>query len=58
MPFIKPKVMDRQTILLAPLIALGAVLVTGLVVVPIIKEADARSNTASERNKVQELATK
>jgi hypothetical protein len=34
------------------------VLVTGLVVVPITKEADARSSTASERNKVQELATK
>jgi hypothetical protein len=34
------------------------VLVTGLVVVPITKEADARSSIASERNKVQGLATK
>ena len=46
--------MNKQTIMLALFIAFGVVLVTGLIVIPVIEEAEARSNTASERNKGQQ----
>jgi hypothetical protein len=35
-------------------IAIGAVLVSGLVAIPMMEEADARSQTASDRNKGQQ----
>ena len=43
-----------KTKILALFIVLGAVLVTGLVAIPVMEEADARSNTDSERNKGQQ----
>ena len=46
--------MYYKTKILALFIVLGAVLVTGLVAIPVMEEADARSNTDSERNKGQQ----
>jgi hypothetical protein len=43
-----------EQILVAIFIALGVVLVAGLVVIPAIEEAQARSDTALERNKGQQ----
>ena len=40
--------------MIALLAVLGMVLVTGLVALPVIEEADARSDTASDRNKGQQ----
>jgi hypothetical protein len=40
--------------MLALFVALGVVLVTGLVVIPVVEEVDARSSTASDRNKGQQ----
>jgi hypothetical protein len=46
--------MNQQTLMLALFLVLGVVLVTGLIAIPILEEADARSSTASERNKGQQ----
>ena len=46
--------MYKKTEILTLFIVLGAVLVTGLVAIPVMEETDARSNTDSERNKGQQ----
>ena len=43
--------LNQQTIMLALFIAMGVVLVTGLIAIPVIEEAQARSSTAEENNK-------
>jgi hypothetical protein len=45
---------NTNTLMLAVFIALGAVLVAGLVVIPVIHEAQARSLTATLNNKGQQ----
>jgi hypothetical protein len=45
---------DRNTILLSLVVALGVALVAGLVVIPAIHEAQARSLTAVLRDKGQQ----
>jgi hypothetical protein len=44
---------NANTLMLALFVALGAMLVVGLVVLPAIDQAQARSSTAEERNKGQ-----
>ena len=39
---------ERQTIMLALFVTLGAVLVTGLIPIPVIEEADARTVICSD----------
>jgi hypothetical protein len=46
--------MYQKKQMLALFIVPGAVLVTGLVAMPLMEEADARNNTASERKKEQQ----
>ena len=46
--------MNQQTLMLALFMVLGVVLITGLIAIPVIEEADARSNTASDNNKGQQ----
>jgi len=46
--------MNQQTLMLALFIALSAVVVTGLIAIPVLEEAHARSQTAEDRNKGQQ----
>jgi hypothetical protein len=48
-PFIKPEVMYKKTIIPALYIAIGAVLVSGLVAIPMLEEVEARSGKRNGR---------
>ena len=45
---------NQELMLTALFMVLGAVLVKGLIAIPVIEEAEARSSTAEENNKGQQ----